>query len=409
MDNGHNQAVGYGCEPKMQRSLKLITSTDPLARRVTYAHWFLLTFTLSFETLALVFSPLQRERVACCIGLLAVLALLSIRWPENKPLPQRVAQMVLELLLITVASSIGFSRWTWPLYLTVLARSVLLLQGRYIWRLVLTAFICQESWYVSSLMFGHSPVASSWPVNLATCIVAAFLLTGTYGAFMVIVAWLMLALLNEQRLRVETERLGDENQALATKLERSRIAREIHDTLGHSLTSLKIQLELGRRLMAVDDKRAVEAIEQAEQLAARSLTDTRVALQSVRNSDFDFEIALKQLIEEVHAGGKLVVSSKVNPVQIPNATSYQLYRVVQESITNTLKHAKAANVFIELTHDGSQVKLEIQDDGRGFDGACATDGIGLQGIRERISSLQGIVQIESELDRGTKVTAQVPL
>jgi signal transduction histidine kinase len=391
----------------MSFQLKLIKSQNPLVRNVVYAHWVLLGSALVLESLARTFAPGDKLRIDACLILLGMLSMLSIYWPEEKPISQRLVLILFEILLITLASAIGLSRWTWPLYLSLVARAAVLLQGRYLWPIVALAFVSQESWYLYKWLLGKP--FPEWRVSLLSGLVAAFILSATSGTLMVVVSWLMQALLTEQTLRKETQRLSKENQQLAAQLERTRIAREIHDTLGHSLTSLKIQLELSKRLMDIDSVRALEALDQAEQMAARSLTDTRVALQSVRNADFDLAVAVQQLVSEAESAGKINIQSTVEAFDLPNAVSYQLYRVVQESITNTLKHAQASDIVICLSSNNGQTVLEITDNGLGFDGANTSDGFGMQGMKERIASINGNIQVHSQPQQGTKVKVIIPM
>jgi signal transduction histidine kinase len=170
----------------------------------------------------------------------------------------------------------------------------------------------------------------------------SLMLNATYGTLMVVVAVLMLSLLSEQHLRVETERLARENEKLGAELERMRIAREIHDTLGHSLTSLKLQLELADRLIDSDPEKARAALTQAEGLAARSLTDTRVALQSMRQAQFDFVPAVRQLVAEVEANSQLQVhlqlAETLPPPPPPVAYQLCVARIIDEHAQARKRH-----------------------------------------------------------------------
>jgi NarL family two-component system sensor histidine kinase LiaS len=158
------------------------------------------------------------------------------------------------------------------------------------------------------------------------------------------------------------------------------------------------------------DDKAKAAVSQAEQLAARSLTDTRVALQSIRNADFNFQKALDELVREMRSSGAVEVNVDCDTFPVmSNAVSYQLYRVIQESMTNTLKHARASQVTVRLHEEDGKVVLAIKDDGQGFEADATTDGFGLKGLRERISSVKGNVVVSSAKGEGTEVSVTVPL
>src|SRR4029450_11420868 len=183
----------------------------------------------------------------------------------------------------------------------------------------------------------------------------------TYGVIviMVLVALLTLALAAEQRSRLKAESLSKEVEQLATQLERTRIAREIHDSLGHTLTSLNIQLEVARKFSQVDSARSAEALQPAKELASQTLTDMRMAVQSIRQADFNFEQELESLVDRIRRSQTLEIDCKLDLPSLPLTTSYQLYRVIQECLTNVLKHAEASKVGIELSHKTGQVEVSI--------------------------------------------------
>jgi signal transduction histidine kinase len=390
--------------------LNLIPSSNPLVRRVTLAHWGLLGLTIILETIVLGVqgSATTTARTSVCIGLLTALAVFSLYWPQDKPRWFRLVFCFLELSVLAAASLLGIYRWIWPMYLVLTARAALLTDDDDLPKVVLAACVAQFAWY-----FVHAFVTlpgTAWTQMFATAMLSALMMTASTCILVVVVAVLMRSLISEQLLRQETERLARENEVLATELERTRIAREIHDTVGHSLTSLKIQLELANKLIRLGDDRAKDAVSQAEQLAARSLTDTRVALQSIRNADFNFEKALDELVRELRSTGAVQVNVECNQMpKMSNAISYQLYRVIQECMTNTLKHAQAKALSVRLVEEAGSVRLEVNDDGKGFETDFTSDGFGLKGLRERISSLRGEVIVASATDKGTSVTVCVPL
>jgi signal transduction histidine kinase len=383
--------------------LNLIQSSNPLVRRVTYAYWGLLGLTIVLET---VVAGVQGDvrtlaRTGICIGMLTSLAVFSLYFPQDKPRWLRFTFCLIELAVLALASLLGIYRWISTLYFVLIARSALLVDQDDLPKVVLAACVSQFLWY-----FAHAFISlpgGAWSQMLATAMISALMMTANTSILVVIVAVLMRSLVSEQSLRLE-------NEVLATELERTRIAREIHDTVGHSLTSLKIQLELASRLMERGDDKARDAVSQAEQLAARSLTDTRVALQSIRNADFNFSKALDELVRELRSTGTVQVN--VDCAEVPkmsNAIGYQLYRVIQECMTNTLKHAQANQLTVRLAEDDGGVKLEVNDDGKGFESDTTGDGFGLKGLRERISSLRGDVVVVSHRGEGTTITVRVPL
>ena len=152
----------------------------------------------------------------------------------------------------------------------------------------------------------------------------------------------------EQKSRQKAERLTKQVETLATDLERNRIARDIHDTLGHSLTSLDVQIELAQRLQATEPARAQQAIDLAKKLSSQALDNVRQALGTMKRSNFDLTEAIVALAEQNHP---FQIFVDVSFPQLSLQSSYQLYCIIQESITNIQKHAQAERVTITSRED----------------------------------------------------------
>lgn len=379
-----------------------------LLKRIQLATWGMLAITITLETLYIAASPVDQNtpRNIACIAILTILAMSSIYWPANRSRLFRTSLVLIELVLLCAGSVLGIYRWLWALYLVLVARATMIVDRKDLKLVVAVACVFQFVWYFAKALLAVPEDLRA--KMLVTAGLSAFMMTSSTCFLIALVAWMVVLMINEYELRERTIKLARDNEVLAAELERTRIAREIHDTLGHSLTSLKIQLELAGRLLEIGDEKAKDAMAQAEQLAARSLTDTRVALQSIRNTDFNFERAVEELTHEVRSSGAVALHIDLQSTQMSNAVSYQLYRVIQECLTNTLKHAQATDVFIALTNDDGKLQLEVKDNGRGFDGETKGDGFGLKGLKERIASLQGEVQIRSASGEGTSVRVSVP-
>jgi signal transduction histidine kinase len=223
--------------------------------------------------------------------------------------------------------------------------------------------------------------------------------------------------MEEQRSRRRAEQLTQQVETLAADLERSRIARDIHDALGHSLTTLDVQLELAQSLYDQDPQRAAKSIDIAKQLSSKCLQDVRYALHAMHRSDFDLHQASLTLIEQFNHSQKLRIHHYFEFPPLPLQVSYQLYCVAQEALTNIQKHADASQVDIKgfATTDG--VCLTIQDNGKGFDSHAerlrqrqlSHAGFGLQNMRDRVLSLGGQIEIHSQLQAGTQLQIFVPI
>ncbi len=217
----------------------------------------------------------------------------------------------------------------------------------------------------------------------------------------------------EQKSRQRADLLATQVETLAVDLERNRIARDIHDTLGHSLTSLDVQIELAQRVQATEPARAQQAIDLAKKLSSQALDNVRQALGTMKRSNFDLTEAIFALAEQNHPFQVIV---DVRFPQLSLQSSYQLYCIIQESITNIQKHAQAERVTIEsriVVSGASQNEnrgtiLEICDNGNGFDLARPHAGFGLRNMKERVQCLGGEFYLNSKIGQGTQIKIFVP-
>jgi signal transduction histidine kinase len=211
------------------------------------------------------------------------------------------------------------------------------------------------------------------------------------------------------------QRLGEyaaQIESLATAAERNRLAREIHDDLGHYLTIINVQLEAAQAMLDVDPMRARCAIEKAQKLTRDGLGEIRssiAALRALPTENRSLPEALTDLVGESEAAG--VPTSLLIPGTLPQLSSlvkFTLYRIAQEGLTNVRKYAHATHV--DLTLDGTEehmVRLSVQDNGVGV--LCTTDGFGLLGARERAKALGGQIRTASSPGEGFLLEVELPL
>jgi signal transduction histidine kinase len=209
----------------------------------------------------------------------------------------------------------------------------------------------------------------------------------------------------EQKSRQRADILAQQVENLAVDLERNRIARDIHDTLGHSLTSLDIQIELAQRLQATEPQRAQQSIDIAKKLSSQALDNVRQALGTMKRSNFDLTEAIIALAEQ-NQPFQVDVDVCFPPLSLQS--SYQLYCIVQESLTNIQKHAQADRVTIVGSITSNGTILEICDNGKGFSLDRPHAGFGLRNMKERVQCLGGNFDLDSEIDRGTQIKIFVP-
>jgi signal transduction histidine kinase len=198
----------------------------------------------------------------------------------------------------------------------------------------------------------------------------------------------------------------------AQELERRRLARELHDETGQALTSILLGLKGLEEAVGGDAPRA--AVGELRELVVATLQDVRrlaVELRPKVLDDFGLVPALERLTETFGEQTRIRVrfESGLGDERLPGEVETALYRIVQEALTNIVKHAQAGTVSVVLTRKPASVAALIEDDGRGFDiEHVREDGFGLQGMRERVGLLDGRIQIESG-EAGTTLVAEVPV
>jgi signal transduction histidine kinase len=204
-------------------------------------------------------------------------------------------------------------------------------------------------------------------------------------------------------------------EELATTQERNRLARDIHDGLGHHLTVVQMQVQAARAVLPADPARADAVLAKAQEQAGEALSEVRrsvAALRGPRTSP-PLRAALEALTAEVAATGvaaSLEVVGTERPLPVP--TEESLYRSAQEGLTNVRKHADATSARVTLTYgDDGTVLLAVRDDGRGLPVQRPDEGrrtFGLLGLAERAERVGGRLRVESEPGGGTALLVEVP-
>src|SRR5216683_1375821 len=210
---------------------------------------------------------------------------------------------------------------------------------------------------------------------------------------------------------------ANEVEELTVVRERTRLAREIHDTLGHYLSILTIQLETISKLQERDPARAVVEIAEARRVASQSMQEVRNAIAALRPTSIatlTLTGAIAQLgrdFEQNAADAALTLDLDTQLPPISPDLQVALYRAVQETLTNVRKHAHASKVLVRLRYEDELLELLVLDNGRGASGDANSqaEGFGLIGLRERIELLGGQVAHGPAEPAGYRVTVQVPV
>lgn len=222
---------------------------------------------------------------------------------------------------------------------------------------------------------------------------------------------------NEQELRDRAERLELAREAEAERAaaaERTRIAREIHDIVAHNVSVMVLQARGGRRALRHHPDDAREAFSSIESAGGQALTEMRRMLGILR-SDQEPSLAprpsldhLDALLGQVRSAGLTVdLAIEGDPPKLQAGLDLAAYRVVQEALTNTLKHAGPAHAQVVVRYSANDIELEICDDGQGA--TANGSGSGLVGMKERVSLYGGVLESGNRPDGGYSVRARLPL
>jgi len=225
---------------------------------------------------------------------------------------------------------------------------------------------------------------------------------------------LQAARLQDLAAQLELER--EERAQTAVAEERSRISRELHDVVAHSVSVMVVQAQAAQRLLQGEQREARQALTSIETTGRQALVEMRRLLGILRRTDEEPALApqpglkhLDALIEQVREAGlpvELRVEGMAEP--LPPGVDLSAYRIVQEALTNTLKHAGPSHARVAIHYRGDEIELEISDDGVGTVNGDGT-GQGLIGMRERVALYSGVLHSGRQNGGGYLVRARLPL
>ncbi|BCX04001.1 MAG: hypothetical protein KatS3mg053_1939 [Candidatus Roseilinea sp.] len=223
-----------------------------------------------------------------------------------------------------------------------------------------------------------------------------------------------------EQLSAELQAANDRLQAMSLQLqqlavaeERNRIARELHDSLGHRLTAAIVQLEGAQRLITTDPERAARVVGAMRDQMKEGLSDLRRSVALLReplDANVSLETALQRLAQSFQSSTGLQVHV-ITPPQLPAlpaAHSLALFRAAQEALTNVQRHAQARRAWLTLSFDEASVTLSTEDDGIGLAHDSPTKGFGLRGLRERAAQLGGRLELGRSEHGGARLTMTLP-
>ncbi len=227
---------------------------------------------------------------------------------------------------------------------------------------------------------------------------------GGMGAFFCVVIGLSnLSYSRQQQANYMLQRANDEIEHLAQVAERERIARDLHDLLGHTLTVITIKSELANRLFTLDPERSRQEMLEVEETARKALADVREAVVGYRSEGMAAEISRAR---RTLTSAGVALSTALDVVELTPAETNVLCLCVREAVTNIVRHANAKTCTIQLARSNIGLRLTVADDGSGIK---AREGSGLRGMRERIGGLEGHMHIHSSQGGGgTRLEIDLP-
>ncbi|MEG4171434.1 MULTISPECIES: sensor histidine kinase [unclassified Microcoleus] len=394
----------------------MIRLTYPSFRLLLYLEWLLLATAALMEVLhpfQSLWSPLLR------VGAIALFGAIGLRLPTVR-LGRKVLFTALEfgLILLPIVQEGLSSRSSFLLFLVLLMRSCLIFRQPGQVTVLALALLSYSSLLLLKPILPEKVIATVWEWRFSNVLL--------FGLTLVFALLLINALIAERQSREQLEIAHDKlaltheqlrHYALriedqATLQERNRIAREIHDGLGHTLAAQTIQLNNALLFWKSEDEKALEFLKQAKQLGSEALLEIRKSVSVLRSNPLQglsLESAIDKLLQDFQRMTAIEVSNSIRlPVLLSQEINTTLYRIVQESLTNIHKHADATMVTVGLQQHAGQIYLSIADNGKGFDPAQNTTGFGLQGMRERVAATGGQFAIYSKSGNGCRISVSLP-
>jgi signal transduction histidine kinase len=341
-----------------------------------------------------------RELAIFLAGLAALLVVEQVDWRRPRSRQWAGSLLLVRMVLLEVvhaADEAGFSR----------ALYVLVPFFAYLW-LGRAAGLSLAAVYVVAALIRASAVSGGQPdPEVVSDLFMLFIGLALAVATASVAAEQRRSRLQAERLVTELTATQERVAELSAASERNRLARDIHDSVGHHLTAISVQLAKAEAFRERDPSTADRAVADARRTAGRALREVRESVGALRAEPFSLSAALFALVEGLDDPDFRVVLDLDGPDVPGRAGSEALYRVAQEALTNARRHAEAGLVRVAVRSAGDDAVLEVEDDGRGFEPE-ATSGGGLRGMRERLAALGGSVRVESSPGHGTRITASVP-
>ncbi|MBI1271176.1 hypothetical protein GC174_12155 [bacterium] len=356
-------------------------------------------------------------------GLIALLSMLLLLLNLNVDLMEksqrnRLLFITFQISLATIASLFGFLRFTTILIFSAACKAYLCLEFRTAIKLIALGCLC-----VAAIVFHHfslqgmlpsvlglnSGASSTVPSSSSDGIkIVALLLQAIVDSMIVSVVFFLVMM--ERQSRLKAVALAEKVEELGKQMERNRIARDIHDHLGHRIVSLCIQLEVALKLFDKDREESRRALKLAKDVADQSIDDIRDAVLNIRDPGASLSQSLMTLAEETKNNIKGDVEIDLDEKCLDGLDApiaREIYSLVKECLNNATKHSGANSIKISAHRRDDKIVLSITDDGEGFDPQEVEEGFGMTSLRERIQNLGGSIILDSAPAKGTVVSIEI--
>jgi signal transduction histidine kinase len=413
-------------------------------RSLLYIEWILFAVVMALEV-----SPRDGQMLEpkwLNIGIVVLLAVMGLRLPAGK-LSVRILYTIAQIIPVFVAAAIGM-RPVGLLLIIVVIRSYLIFDRKYrlwitggIFALYLTTmnlFPYHQRSHANKGFRDRAQTTTTNPRSAATGNAPTidspsdssqetrrerdgfrWGFVSLFGGILLSLQLLVDRILAEKQAKEELAIANQRIRSYAIRAqengslqERNRIAREIHDSLGHSLTALNLHLEMAVKLSQVKPEKSREVLVEAKRLGSIALRDVRQSVSALRSDPMhnqDLPTAIHKLADEFKLSNYIQPICHLDlPEQLPPSVAITIYRIIQEALTNISKYAHATEVTIDIRTESHSIEFQITDNGRGFIPTNNLTGFGLQGMRERVLSLQGEFDLISAPDRGCQILASIP-
>ncbi len=387
--------------------------TRPSLKFLLHLEWVLLAIVAFSEIFGFRFYPLPRRPLLNLVGL-SIFTLMGLRLPTRQS--AKIGYTIVEFFILVSVSLVGGIRLFPFLYIVLVLRNCLIFERQTRSMVAGIAFL----FCVLTIIHRLKSSAAFSPFLMDERIGAlGFSFAVLFGLVVIVLQMLVSAVLSERRSR---EQLATANEQLrqyalriedvATLQERNRIAREIHDSLGHSLTVFNLHLEAALQLLQSNPAEARELLTEARQIGSKTLQEVRQSVSVLRSHPLErrsLEEAISSLLNDFQRSTGIIPRVQMDfhcfiPVEIKTA----IYRIVQEALTNICKYAAATEVAITLATTPDEIQVIVRDNGKGFDLNQTTTSFGLQGMRERTATLGGNLQIITSPGKGCQIMVQFP-